>query len=225
MREKIINGEYVDLETLLVSTHTEQSRAVVIDSSGNLNLKQKVRKKISDLNAWLDAILIYTSIYIKAHPNSANGLLKYIYNVKLGAARCAGFSWINYDQQFRLKRARNPSLSWGNVDMELCLLYISQGIAPPQETPISAGKCFLYNNKGRCGRPSCRYLHRCLKCGGTHSALFCTVNSAQNSQNEKGRFDEIFQGDICREKTIKGIDSDSMQSLHFQALGASRLMN
>jgi hypothetical protein len=42
MREKIINGEYVDLETLLVSIHTEQSRAVVIDSSGNLNLKQKV---------------------------------------------------------------------------------------------------------------------------------------------------------------------------------------
>lgn len=144
MREKIINGEYVDLETLLVSIHTEQSRAVVIDSSGNLNLKQKVWKKISDLNIWLDAILIYTSIYIKAHPNSANGLLKYIYNVKLRAARCAGFSWINYDQQFRLKRARKPSLSWGNVDMELCLLYISQGIAPPQETPISAGICFLY---------------------------------------------------------------------------------
>ena len=42
MREKIINGEYVNLETLLVSIHTEQSRAVVIDSSGNLNLKQKV---------------------------------------------------------------------------------------------------------------------------------------------------------------------------------------
>jgi hypothetical protein len=148
-----------------------------------------VGKTISDLKTWLDAILIYTSIYIKTHPNSANGLLKYIYNVKLGAARCAGFSWINYDQQFRLKRARNPSLSWGNVDMELCLLYISQGIAPPQETPISAGKCFLYNNKGRCGRPSCRYLHRCLKCGGTHSALFCTVKSA----NEKGRFDETFR--------------------------------
>ena len=143
MREKIINGEYVDLETLLVSTYSEQSRAVVI-VLWQFKFKAKVWKKISDLNTWLDAILIYTSIYIKAHPNSANGLLKYIYNVKLGVARCAGFSWINYDQQFRLKRARNPSLSWGNVDMELWLLYISQGIAPPQETPISAGICFLY---------------------------------------------------------------------------------
>lgn len=45
MREKIINGEYVDLETLLVSTHTEQSRAVVIDSSGNLNLKLRCERK------------------------------------------------------------------------------------------------------------------------------------------------------------------------------------
>ena len=190
----------MDLETILVSTHNEQSRVVVMDTSGNLNLKQKVGKKIVDLNTWLDAILIYTSMYIKAHPNSANGLLKYIYNVTLGAARCAGLSWINYDQLFRLKRARNPSLSWGNIDMVLWLLYISQGIAPPQETPILAGKYFLYNNKGRCGRPACRYLHRCLKCGGTHSALFCTVNYARNSQNEKGRFDETFRGDFRREK-------------------------
>ena len=48
MRDKIINGEYVDLENLLVISHSEQSRAVVMDNNGNLNLLAKSGRKISD---------------------------------------------------------------------------------------------------------------------------------------------------------------------------------
>ncbi|CAG2195293.1 unnamed protein product [Mytilus edulis] len=141
-----------------------------------------------------------------AHPSSTPGLLKYIYNVKLRAGRCADMGWLTYDQQFRLKRARNPSMNWGCVDMELWLLYISQGVTPTQEPQISqmnAGKCFLYNNKGRCGRSACRYLHRCLKCGGAHAALFCNLKTTQNSQNEKRKPYESFRSDFRREKSYK----------------------
>lgn len=206
VRDKIINGEYVELENLLLISHSEQTRAVVMDNNGNLNLKPKSGKKISDINTWFDAILIYTSIYTAAHPSSTPGLLKYIYNVKLGAGRCADMGWLTYDQQFRLKRARNPSMNWGCVDMELWLLYISQGVTPTQEPQISqmnAGKCFLYNNKGRCGRSACRYLHRCLKCGGAHAALFCNLKTTQNSQNEKRKPYESFRSDFRREKSYK----------------------
>ncbi|CAC5388494.1 unnamed protein product [Mytilus coruscus] len=113
LRDKIINGEYVELENLLFISNSEQSRAVVMDNNRNLNLKPKSGEKISDINTWFDAILIYTSIYTAAHPSSTPGLLKYIYNVKLGAGRCADMGWLTYDLQFRLKRARNPSLNWG----------------------------------------------------------------------------------------------------------------
>ena len=205
LREKITNGEYVDLENLLVSSHTEQSRTIVIDNAGNLNLKQKSGKKITDINTWVDAMLIYTSIYIKAHPNSANALLKYIYNIKLGAARCTGLGWLTYDQQFRMKRARNQLISWGNVDMELWLLYITQGMAPVSNTQNSIGKCFYYNNKGKCGSPTCRYLHRCMKCGGFHSALYCIAKSTQNFQNQsdKGKSDETFRNDFRGERNFR----------------------
>ncbi|CAG2256719.1 Protein unc-50 homolog A,Protein unc-50 homolog B,Protein unc-50,Protein unc-50 homolog [Mytilus edulis] len=159
---------------------------------------------------WLIAIMyyIYNTFlgYSAAHPSSTPGLLKYIYNVKLGAGRCADMGWLTYDQQFRLKRARNPSMNWGCVDMELWLLYISQGVTPTQEPQISqmnAGKCFLYNNKGRCGRSACRYLHRCLKCGGAHAALFCNLKTTQNSQNEKRKPYESFRSDFRREKSYK----------------------
>ena len=107
-------------------------------------------------------------------------------NVKLRANRCFGLSWLSYDQQFRLKKATNVSLAWGAVDMELWLLYMTQGQTPATDS-ISLGKCFTYNNKGRCGRPTCRYLHKCLRCTGPHAALYCALNkSGQNIQAEKG---------------------------------------
>lgn len=228
IRDKITNGEYVDLETLLVTSHTEQSRTIVIDNTGNLSLKQNTGKKITDISTWVNAMLIYTSIYIKAHPSSANDLLKYIYNVKLGAARCAGLGWFNYDQQFRLKRARNQSISWARVDTELWLLYITQGIAPQQAQVTQyqqgvVGKCYLYNNKGRCGRPACRYLHRCLKCEGNHSALYC-IKSAQNTQNQneydgKGRSNDTFRSDFRSQRAFNRFNKKST----FQGTGSNAI--
>jgi hypothetical protein len=76
-------------------------------------------------------------------------------NVKLGANKCFGLSWLSYDQQCRLKKAKNVYLAWGAVDMELWLLYMTQGQTPATDS-ISLGKRFTYNNKGMCGRPTFR---------------------------------------------------------------------
>ena len=70
--------------------------------------------------------------------------------------------------------------------MELWLLLMTQGQTPATDS-ISLGKCFTYNNKGRCGRPTCRYLHKWLRCAGSHAALYCTLNkSGQDTQAERG---------------------------------------
>ena len=67
LRDKIINGEYVELESLLSNSHNDQSRIIFIDNNGNLNLKQKSGQKITDIGTWIDAFLIYRSIYTAAH--------------------------------------------------------------------------------------------------------------------------------------------------------------
>ncbi|CAG2222160.1 unnamed protein product [Mytilus edulis] len=36
-------------------------------------------------------------------------------------------------------------------------------------------KCYEYNNKGACMLPQCRYIHKCLKCNGSHPAINCRV--------------------------------------------------
>ena len=63
---------------------------------------------------------------------------------------------------------------------------MTQGQTPATDS-ISLGNCFTYNNKGGCGRPTCPYLHTCLRCAGPHDALYCTLNkSGQNTQAERG---------------------------------------
>lgn len=195
LRDKIVNGEYIELGSLLTHGAADLSKSIVVDNQGNLNIRQKSDKKINDINAWLDAFLIFTSIYTRAHTESTQGLLKYMFNIKLGANRAQGLGWKEYDQQFRLKKARIPSMPWGVIDMELWLLFIPQGLAP--QNPISEAKCFDYNNKGRCTRPLCRYSHKCLKCNGSHSAMFCSLTESNQSnihtkvhkKNETGQCD------------------------------------
>ncbi|VDI69222.1 Hypothetical predicted protein [Mytilus galloprovincialis] len=126
-QDKIINGEYVDLSILLTNSSTEQSSSLTLDTNGQLVIQAKPSKKITDINTWIDAFLIYTSIYVGVHLEDTQNILKYMYSVKLGASRSIGLGWKDYDQQFRLKKARNPALSWATVDQELWLLYIIQG--------------------------------------------------------------------------------------------------
>ena len=91
LREKIINGEYIDLGHLLDKASTEQANMLEVNASGQLVVNQKVGEIITDISMWLDAFLIFTSIYISAHPNISQGLLKYMHDVKLGAS--TGLAW------------------------------------------------------------------------------------------------------------------------------------
>lgn len=122
-------------------------------------------------------------------------MLKYMHDVKLGANRSTGLGWREYDQQFRLKKARMPSTSWGQVDQELWLIYMNNmglpanSIQTLRKPGSSQAKCFEFNNRGRCTIPYCRYAHKCLKCDGAHAAIKCiNLNSSfKGSSNFRGQ--------------------------------------
>jgi hypothetical protein len=62
-------------------------------------------------------------IYCSVHTDRFNELLKYMYTIRLGSKRMSGSGWIQYDEQYRLRKAMNPSSSWSIMDSELWLLY------------------------------------------------------------------------------------------------------
>jgi hypothetical protein len=221
LKEKIVKREYVDLENLLPVTLSEAnnvgSRNIVMDQFGMLKLQTKTNKNITDICIWIDAFLTFSSIYLNAHPNSAQGLFKYMFSIKLGASRSKDLGWRDYDKQFRMKKERSPSLSWGDIDMELRVLSISQGHNSNTQSYIHQspyGKCFDYNNKGKCERSNCRFAHKCIPCSEPRQAIYCQlkrkdqpIDSSNSSQgnfrpdSERNRFRSGRQNGPVRQNT------------------------
>jgi hypothetical protein len=191
IRAKIINGEFVDLVNLIhvpsgVSNDRNQQVTFV---DGQLCIKPKVsQQKISDIEKWSDAFLIFMSVFCRAHPERLHELIKYMSVVRLGAKRYGGLGWKLYDEQFRLRQVRDPFNSWAIVDQELWMLYMFY--APPTQQTFgqkqTVKKCFNFNN-GRCFNRACQYMHRCLKCNGVHPAAACTIGSAFRPPVERGQ--------------------------------------
>jgi hypothetical protein len=85
-------------------------------------------------------------------------------DVRLGAQRSSSLGWKPYDEQYRLRKDRNPMSSCGIVDVELWLLYISSSTTPlsfGNSQSIHAGantgmknKRYAFNYNGRCSRPN-----------------------------------------------------------------------
>ncbi len=59
------------------------------------------------------------SIFLTKHADRAAELLKYAEKIRLAAIQFSGFGWRAYDEQFRLRRAADPTSSWGQMDVEL----------------------------------------------------------------------------------------------------------
>ncbi|CAC5394977.1 unnamed protein product [Mytilus coruscus] len=86
-QDKIINGENVDLGILLTNSSTEQLNSLTLDTNGQLVIQTEPSKQITDINTWIDAFLIYISIYVGVHLEDTQNILKYMYSVKLGSSR------------------------------------------------------------------------------------------------------------------------------------------
>ena len=71
-----------------------------------------------------------------------------MHTIRLGASRSSSLGWRDYDVQFRLKKERNPGVSFANVDQELWLLYMQGPLAPGYINKDQEGKCYDYNFRG-----------------------------------------------------------------------------
>jgi hypothetical protein len=155
LKLKIVNGEYVNFG-LFVDRHSDHDpnddTRYFSMQGGNIMLSSKHKPKIiADIQTWTDAFSVYASIYSLAHPECCAALFKYQHTIRLGAGRSKSLGWRDYDIQFRLKKERNPRLSFAIV------LYMhglpTQG-SGSQATP---NKCYEFNYKGQCSRYSCQF--------------------------------------------------------------------
>ena len=111
-REKIINGQYLDLGCLLETQTRELNDRAIILVNGELCARERSSPKISTIEQWTDAFILFMNIYVGAHPDKIHQLLKYLHSIRLGASRISGQGWKVYDEQFSLQLR---SVRYGNA--------------------------------------------------------------------------------------------------------------
>ena len=55
------------------------------------------------------------SVYLEKFPGKSQELIKYMHDIRLAASRQGHVGWAKYDEQFRLKKERYPTSSWGRL--------------------------------------------------------------------------------------------------------------
>ena len=185
LRLRIANGDFIELGLLLNnSPGLAESGNRVSLVAGQLVVQARAStQKTNNIKQWSDAFLVYISLYVASHPDETQGLLKYMSIIRLGADRYGGLGWHFYDIQFRLKKARDPSMSWGTVDQELWLLYMFYTPIPSEPKRNVVRKCYDYNNS-MCNKGFCSFKHICMHCSEGHPAWRCNTRGV--GQNNLG---------------------------------------
>ena len=136
LRHSIGRGEFVVLADLL-------SECLVL--SGGCTKYSSQRKAartrpITGLDTWLEAWSIYAGVLVSYKPELAPDLFRYQNFITRQSRRFKPYAWLQYDAQFRLKLASNPSIKWSDTDTELIATWLSADAA--REKPA----CFACGN-------------------------------------------------------------------------------
>ena len=131
LRRKIRRGEFVQFNKLLASS---QVRTGVMPKS-----KRATLSPIAGLDSWLEAWSIYASVVCAYTPNVAPQLFKYQAFISRCSAKFLPHAWLQYDQQFRMKLASDPKLSWSVADPELIASWLSAEATKPKRACFTCG--------------------------------------------------------------------------------------
>ncbi len=141
LRAKIVKGEYIDLALLLEQNqkiNEPVDMKLVVDEKGSFVWKaNKPDRKINSIHSWTSAFLVFSSVYLQAHPHRTQELLKYMHIVRT-ASRHSPSGWMAFDVQRRLRQAQYPDRSWAILDGELWAMYVT---APAfRQFPFTSGQ-------------------------------------------------------------------------------------
>lgn len=169
-RRKIRRGEFVDFKVLIPPPSGVMPAKRYTFSDGGL-------EEIADdthlaFYHWIDAFFVFASIRAGFYPNEFQGLLRHGQIVR--SIHSDGKDGVEYDVKYRRLMTVHSDLRWGEYLSQLALT--AKEIKPaarkdknrPGTSGWSAsrkGVCFRYNSADGCRLDSCRFPHKCRKCG------------------------------------------------------------
>lgn len=195
LKSKIWAKQFIDLALLLGDPTSQTTVFLDVDSSSTVvKVKDHNAKKISTVEQWSDAFLVYTAIYTQRHPAEIQDILKYIQIIRNMASASRPGVFLAYDRDFRKLRAHN-SMPWSHLHQELHFTVTRHASTlPTASTPLGrsqlpkkqsfpSGYCFVFCTYGTCKNPNCRYQHLCPICRGHHAQSKCPRRAAPTFPN------------------------------------------
>ncbi|XP_054845591.1 uncharacterized protein LOC129336489 [Eublepharis macularius] len=192
-RDKILRGEFVDVFTLLFRELEKKDKEDMDDRDKERLKRRKIDRTWAN---WLPGMLIYAGVIARAQPQRAAPLFQYIDIVYRAHTEFVGAAWMQYDEEFRMRAAVDPTLPWDRIHQQLWLQlmapakpnlgdrsdsgHLVQRLSSPPGSRTSAGQpvqprllCWDFAYQGVCARRGCGFRHECPRCKGPHAFSAC----------------------------------------------------
>ena len=97
-KDNIAQGQYVDMSLLLPGTiDLPQGNKFGLSADGQFMITPAAGWKITTIEEWSDAFLVYSSWYLATHPSETPAIMKYLSTIRLAAKCHLGLGWQSYD--------------------------------------------------------------------------------------------------------------------------------
>ena len=179
-----------------------------------LTVVKRKKPVVDSFQKWLDAFMAYMLVIVSAYPNRAVELIKYQQIISRAVTKFKGLAWYTYDEHFRRRAARDLTIAWDRIDIELWTVTFTGTAKPhcsicsspyhqsddcPHQEPSkkprrSALGCFDFNKPSGCQRRTCHLPDNCRRCGSSSHALFNCPSSKQHATSTKS----ATPGDRCK---------------------------
>ncbi|KAK3731497.1 hypothetical protein QZH41_000320 [Actinostola sp. cb2023] len=184
---QIVTGKFIDLSDLLPSNLTpvgDSEPQLMLD--GRLVLTsapKKPKRRLEDIVSWTEAFSVFSLVMTTYFPQRWRDILLYKLLIIRTYRLFSGRAWLAYDQAFREHAAAAQVVDWSQINVQLYNFHTA-GSSPRSSS--SSTVCISWN-RGHCSSPysPCRFIHRCLKCSGSHKELDCSER--QSSAKQRGR--------------------------------------
>ena len=128
-RDRIVRGEFVDLNNLLperLMLEPDDCFELSVGARRSVSIRprstssQPTRHREHDMASWLEAFILYPSVLMDASPDRAGQLLAYQARILEANNNYDTDAWLAYDLRFRHALATQPHQhSWTTIDVNL----------------------------------------------------------------------------------------------------------
>ncbi|CAI5799324.1 XP_034966506.1uncharacterized protein LOC118082785 [Podarcis lilfordi] len=197
-RNKILNGDFIDMFTLLPPAQMKGKGEMKRYYGKKRHRSPRAERTFEN---WLNGFQVFMGVVVGCYPKRGLHLAAYLAHVRRACELAGEEAPLMYDEDFCRNASVLPFTRWDLRDQNFWMEHVGPYIEKKTQDPAKSSKvdakrrkqCWDFN-RGACQRPSCKYIHDCEKCLGSHPATACYKNKQQPFQGSRGHLHQVNRG-------------------------------